>query len=52
MAVNELILAVNIATGALPLDACLAADENRNEAVEISDLITAVNHALNGCPAS
>ena len=49
MAVNELILAVNIATGELPLDACLAADEDRDEAIAISDLIVAVNHALSGC---
>lgn len=52
VAVNELVLAVNIATGELPLDACLAADANRNEAIEISDLIAAVGHALDGCPAS
>ena len=52
VAVNELILAVNIASGELPLEACLAADANRNETVTIGDLIVAVNHALSGCPAS
>ena len=52
VAVNELVLAVNIATGELPLDACLAADQDRNETIEISDLIAAVKHALGGCPAS
>ena len=50
VAVSELVLAVNIATGELPLDACLAADENRNGTVEMGDLIAAVNHALSGCP--
>jgi len=50
VAVNELVLAVSIATGEMPLEACLAADANRNETVEISDLVTAVNHALSGCP--
>ena len=49
VAVNELVLAVNIASGELPFDACLAADADRDETVEISDLITAVGHALNGC---
>ena len=49
VAVDELVRAVNIATVQLPLAARRAADADRNEALEISDLMTAVGQALSGC---
>jgi len=48
--IDELIRAVSIALGDLPLDSCLTADANRDESVDISDLITDVGHALTACP--
>ena len=49
VAINELIVAVNIALGALEVHGCNACDIDHNGAVSISELITAVNKALNGC---
>jgi DNA-binding beta-propeller fold protein YncE len=48
VAINELILGVNIALGTAALDACatLAGGDGR---VDIADLIGAVNRALSGC---
>jgi hypothetical protein len=50
VSINELILAVNISSGSIPLSACSAADRDRNGSVTIDELIAAVNDALNGCP--
>jgi hypothetical protein len=47
--VNELIMAVNIALGALPSGNCPACDTNGDGAVSISELVAAVTKALNGC---
>lgn len=49
VAINELILGANVALGSRPLSACTAFDRNRNGSVEISELITGVGNALNGC---
>lgn len=49
VAVNELILAVNIALGSLPGGTCSACDTNGDGMVSISELVAAVNKALNGC---
>lgn len=49
VAVSELITATNIALGILPLDACLLADRNRDDAVTINELVAAVAAALDGC---
>ncbi len=48
--IAELIRAVNIALGSLPLSACPAADVAGDGQVSISDLISAVNASLDGCP--
>jgi len=48
--IAELIRAVNIALGSLPLSACPAADVGGDGQVSISDLISAVNASLDGCP--
>jgi cysteine-rich repeat protein len=50
VAINELILAVNISLGLRSIDDCRAADVNGNDAVGINELILAVNRSLDGCP--
>jgi len=52
VAINELIIGVNIALGSAPLSSCTAFDANSDGMVSINELIQAVNNALNGCPAS
>lgn len=49
VAVNELILGVNIALGNAALDQCASCDPNGNGSVAIGELIQAVNNALHGC---
>ena len=48
VAINELILGVNIALGAAPDTAC-AAFTNADGMVDIAQLIKGVNNALGGC---
>ncbi len=50
VAINELILAVNIALGSAPPEACLAANRDGDQSVSVSELIAAVAASLNGCP--
>jgi len=50
VAINELILLVNIALGSSPASACPALPPT--PPVMINDLIEAVNNALNGCPTA
>lgn len=50
--IDELVRSVNIALGLLPLTACIAIDRNLDGAATVNELITAVNHALFGCPAA
>ncbi|MBX3027371.1 hypothetical protein KF840_20930 [bacterium] len=52
VAINELIVGVNIALGSASIDACRAFDSNGDGAVAINELITGVNAALGGCPAA
>jgi hypothetical protein len=52
VAINELIIGVNIALGNQALSACAAFDANHDNKVTINELITAVNNALNGCHAT
>jgi hypothetical protein len=40
---------VSIALGSQPIDRCRALDLSGNGRVEISELVAAVNNALNGC---
>lgn len=48
--INELVTGVGIALGSISLQQCPAFDRNANPGVDISELVTAVNAALNGCP--
>lgn len=50
VAINEIIDCVDIALGSAALSSCAACSSN-GKTVTISDLITAVTNALNGCPA-
>jgi hypothetical protein len=49
VAINELVLGVNIALGSQPITACAAFDANADAAVAINELIAGVNNALAGC---
>ena len=49
VAINELIVGVNIALGSSPVTACPSFDGNGDGTVAINELIAAVNVALNGC---
>jgi len=49
VAVNELILGVNIALGKRPLESCPAFDTSADGRVAINELIVAVGSALRGC---
>jgi hypothetical protein len=48
VAINELVLGVNVALGIQPADACPAFADGE-EVVDIARLIEGVNNALNGC---
>ncbi len=49
VAINELLLGVNIAIGLQPLSACGVFDADGSSSVEINELIAAVRNALDGC---
>jgi pimeloyl-ACP methyl ester carboxylesterase len=49
VAINELLMLVNIALGNASAPACIPGDANRDGMVGVDELITAVNKALNGC---
>jgi hypothetical protein len=49
VAVNELIVGVNIALGSASISQCLAFDRNSSNGVEVNELIGGVNSLLNGC---
>ena len=52
VSIAELVRIVQIGLGQLPADVCRAADRDDNNVVAISELIAAVNRALNGCPSA
>lgn len=49
VAINELILGVNISLGSAELSRCTAFDRNDSGGIEINELISGVNASLNGC---
>lgn len=51
VAINELVLAVNIALDTQDVRACSAADANHDSRVTVDELVRAVNVALSGCGA-
>jgi subtilisin-like proprotein convertase family protein len=48
--IAELIIGVNIALEEQDLDRCMSFDDDSSQTVSVSELIRAVNHALDGCP--
>jgi hypothetical protein len=52
VSIGDLIVCVNIVLGTAQLSSCSAVDTNNDGIVTISELIQAVNAALNGCPSS
>jgi len=51
VAINELLLGVNIVIGAAGSETCAAFDTDVDGEVTVAELIQAVNAALSGCPA-
>src|SRR5512134_3045862 len=51
VSVDELITMISIALGERDFLDCKSGDGNDNGAIEVDDLVTAVNNALNGCRA-
>jgi hypothetical protein len=49
VAVNELVLGVNILLGSADISQCLQLDRNASNAVEVNELVGGVNSLLNGC---
>jgi hypothetical protein len=49
VAINELVLMVNVALGQTPLDSCATADRDNSGSVAINEIVVAVNQALAGC---
>jgi hypothetical protein len=49
VAINELILLVNIALGNSPATVCAAGDTNQDAMIAINEIIAAVNSTLSGC---
>jgi len=49
--VADILTAVNIALGNLPVAACQAGDANGDGQITVDEILTAVNNALNGCSA-
>lgn len=49
VAINELVVGVNIALGIVPVTNCPAFDVNSSGSVEINELVAAVNNALGSC---
>jgi len=49
VAINELLIGVNIATGGAPVSACPQFDANGDHTVTVDEVIRAVKNALSGC---
>jgi hypothetical protein len=49
--IDELVIAVNVGLGALPVDRCTALDSNGDGEVAVDELVAAVGRALAGCDA-
>jgi len=49
--VADILTAVNIALGNLPVAACQAGDANGDGQITVDEILAAVNNALNGCSA-
>lgn len=52
VSVDEVVVGVNIALGAVPLSRCNPFDRDGSGSVTVEELIGAINNALAGCPAA
>ena len=52
VAIDELLVGVNIAIGGAPVSACAQFDLNGDHTVTVNEIIAAVKNALGGCPPS
>jgi len=52
VAVNEIILGVNIVLGTAPLEDCPAFDANGDGALTVNELVQGVNNSLEDCPGA
>lgn len=52
VAINELILGVNMSLGTAPLSACAAFDANGDDEIGINELVTGVNNSTGTCPVA
>ena len=50
VAIDELLVGVNIAIGGAPVSACAQFDLNGDHTVTVNEIIAAVKNALGGCP--
>lgn len=48
--INEIVMLVGIALEQEPIDACQAGNGDGNPQISVSEILTAVNRALGGCP--
>jgi len=48
--INEVVIMVDIALETSDVSACTVGDQNRDGAISIDEILTAVNNALHGCP--
>ena len=51
VAIDELLLAVNIALGSAPIDQCPLLDSNGDDTATVNEILAAVDDTLAGCPA-
>ncbi len=50
VAVDEILLALQVTLGAAPLDGCAAVDRNLDGEATVDEILAAINVALDGCP--
>ena len=48
--VDEILTMVNIALGMIVFDTCREGDANGDRQITVDELLTAISHALHGCP--
>jgi len=51
VAIDEILQLVAAALTDAPLDTCAGADGDHNQQITVDEIVLAVHHALNGCPA-
>jgi hypothetical protein len=52
VALDELVLVVNVALGQVPVEECVAADSDGLNAVTIDEVVKSIDNALHGCASA